>query len=97
MEQILGKFFIDQFVRLDYKVYKKCSFIGCTIHAETGNFGLIDCDFSNCKLSLGEPALKIANLIKRFYPDMPFWIEGEETKEQVLLKMKERLQKEGLI
>jgi len=52
VEIVVGKTFKNQVVRLDYSYYEKCSFINCTIHTEAGIFGLVNCDFSNCKLSL---------------------------------------------
>lgn len=97
MEKIIGKTFRSQFVNLDFSDYEKCNFIDCTIHTDYGIFRATDCDFSKCKLDLGNPATNIAKLIKGFFPDMPMWIEGEETKEKVLQKMKERLEKEGMI
>jgi len=98
LEKIIGKTFRNTTVNIDFSEYEKCSFINCVIHTDTGQFGrIVDCDFSNCKLSLGDPAKKIAELIRMFYPDMPFWLEGKETKEQVLQRMKSRLQKEGVI
>ena len=35
--------------------------------------------------------------MKNFNPDMPIWFENEETKEQVLQRMKKKLQDEGMI
>lgn len=98
METIIGRTFRNERVNIDFSGYEKCSFINCVIHTDTGQFGKIaDCDFSNCKLSLGEPAKRIAELIRMFYTDTPFWIEGEETREQVLQRMKRFLEKEGVI
>jgi hypothetical protein len=98
MEKIIGKTFRNTMVNIDFSEYEKCSFINCSIHTDTGQFGKItSCDFTDCKLSLGEPAKKIAELIRMFYPDTPFWIEGLESKEQVLRKMKSFLEKEGVI
>jgi hypothetical protein len=97
MEKIVGRTFKNEFVNLDFSSYEKCSFVGCTIHTDYGIFRLVNCDFSNCKLDLGIPAQNMAKLIKLFFPDTPIWIEGEETKEQVLRKMKKKLEDEGIV
>ena len=97
MDKIVGGTFKNEAVNLDFSHYEKCSFINCTIYTDYGTFKLVDCDFSNCRLDLGHPAQNIAMLIRLFFPDMPVWIEGKETKEQVLERMKKRLQDEGMI
>jgi hypothetical protein len=97
MDKIVGRTFRNEFVNLDFSDYEKCSFLNCTIHTDYGLFRATNCDFSNCKLDLGIPAQNIARLIKLFFPDMPMWIEGEETKKQVLQRMKKKLEDEGIV
>lgn len=98
MEKIVGRTFRNERVNVDFSEYEKCTFINCTVHTDTGQFGkIVNCDFHNCKLSLGDPAKRIAELIRIFYPDTPFWIEGVETREQVLHKMRKFLEEEGVI
>ena len=97
MDKIVGKTFRNETVDLENRWFEKCSFVKCVICADRGNFSLVDCDFSECKLSLGKYAVTIAKLLKLFYPDTPIWIEGEATKEQVLQRMKKKLQDEGVI
>jgi hypothetical protein len=97
MQKIVGRIFKNEKINLDFSAYEKCTFINCEIYTDYGIFGLVNCDFSNCKLSLGNPANNIARLIKLFYPDMPIWFENEETKEQVLQRMKKKLRDEGII
>ena len=97
MEKIIARTFKNEIVNLDYSEYNKCSFTNCVIHTDVGIFSAVNCDFSECKLDLGQQATNIAKLIRLFYPDMPFWIEGEERKEQVLQRMKKKLQDEGVI
>ena len=97
MNVIIGKTFRNERIDLENTAFQKCSFINCEIYADKGNFNLVNCNFSKCKLSLGKSAAAITKLLTLFYPDMPLWVEGEETKEQVLLRMKKKLQQEGLI
>lgn len=97
MKQTIGKTFRNERVELDYSTYEKCSFIKCEIYTNVGDFSLIDNDFSDCRLSLGPNARNIAKLIQLFFPDMPIWFAPEENREQVLQKMKGRLQIEGLV
>jgi hypothetical protein len=97
MEKVVGKTFRNERINLDYSIYERCSFINCELVTESGIFSLANNDLSGCRLNLGGAARNIAMLIKMFYPDMPIWFEPDETKQQILQKMKERLQKEGLI
>ena len=97
MDKIIGRTFRNETVNLDFSDYEKCSFINCIMHTDYGIFRLVDCDLSDCKLDLGHPAQNIAMLIKMFFPDMPIWIEGKETKQEVLQRMKKKLQEEGVI
>ena len=97
MNVIIGKTFRNERIDLENTAFQKCSFINCEIYADKGNFNLVNCDFSKCKLILGKSATTIAKFLRLFYADMPLWVEGEETKEQVLLRMKKKLQEEGLI
>ena len=91
MEKIVGRTFKNEFINLDFSAYEKCNFVNCTIHTDYGLFRAVNCDFSNCKLDLGNPAQNIAKLIKGFFADMPIWFEGEETREQALQRMKKNL------
>lgn len=97
MEKVIGKTFQNTDVFLDYSDYEKCNFINCTIHTDSGIFRLVNCDFTNCRLDMGTQARNIALLIKLFYPDTPIWFEGQETKQQVLQRMKKKLQDEHII
>lgn len=97
MNKIIGRTFRNEQINLDFTDWEKCTFINCTIHVNYGIFSAKDCDFMNCKKNLGFPASNIARLIKLFHPDMPLWFEGEETREEVLQRMKERLEKEHII
>ena len=97
MDKIIGRTFRNEAVNLDFSDYEKCTFVNCTIYFDYGIFRATNCDFSGCKLELGPHAQNVARMIKGFYPDMPLWIEGEETKEQVLQRMKKKLQDEGVI
>lgn len=96
MDKNVGRTFRDQLVNVDFSEYEKCNFIGCVIHIEYGITRITQCDFSaDCNLRLGGPAMNIAKIIKLLNPNMPIWFTGEETKEDVLQKMKDRLKKEN--
>jgi hypothetical protein len=97
MEKIIGRTFRSESVDLENCAFEKCTFINCEIRVDRGNFSLINCDLSDCRLSLGKYAVNIAQLLMLFYPDMPIYVEGKETKEQVLQRMKKKLQDEGVI
>ena len=97
MEQVIGQIFRNKRVELDGHSYEKCTFINCELYTELGYFKLTENDLSGCKLNLGGFAQNIAVLIRMFYPDMPLWIEGKESKLDVLERMKKRLQDEGLV
>lgn len=97
MEKIVGRTFRNQNVNLDFSDYEKCSFVGCTIHTDYGTFRLVNCDFSDCKIDLGGPAQNMSKLLRLFFPNMPIWFAEEETREQVLQRMKKKLQEEGVI
>jgi hypothetical protein len=71
MEQIIGKAFKNQKVRIDFSEYEKCTFVNCEIVLEYGITSLVDCDFSKCKLTLAGNAIAIAKIMKLFYPDLP--------------------------
>jgi hypothetical protein len=96
LENIIGQVFRNKRIELDGHSYQKCTFVNCELYTEIGNFSLVENDFSNCSLGLGGFAQNVAVLIKMFYPDTPLWFKPE-TKEQVLQKMKKKLQDEGII
>lgn len=96
MEKIVNKTFKGQLVNVDFSEYEKCNFIGCMIHIEYGITRLSNCDLSDCNLSLGGPAMNIAKIIRLFFPDMPIWFKDQETKEDILQAMRERLKKENV-
>jgi hypothetical protein len=80
MKVIIGKTFRNERVDLEKSAFQKCSFINCEIYADKGNFSLVNCNFSNCKLSLGKSAAAIAKLLRLSYPEMPLWNKGENQK-----------------
>jgi len=96
MEKVIGRTFRNERIPIDYSIYERCTFVNCELYTESGVFSLVNNDLSGCKLNLGGAARNIAVLIKMFYPDMPIWFEPDETKEQVLQKMKKKLQDEGI-
>jgi len=79
MNKVENQSFVNEFVLLDFSLYINCKFKDCTIHTDTGYFGLQGCTFDNCKLSLGKPAENIGRLIKLFFKDTPIFFEDEKT------------------
>lgn len=76
MNKVEGQTFRNQFIELDFTHWEKCSSVNYTIHTSPGIFKLINCDFSNCKLSSGGSAETVARLIKLFFPDRPIFFEA---------------------
>ena len=71
MEKIVGRTFKDERVTLDFTEYEKCNFVNCEIHLEYGITRVVNCDFSDCKLSLTGPAATVAKIMKLFFPQVP--------------------------
>ena len=94
---VIEKIFRKEDVYLDGHSWERCLFDNCNIIIERGEFDLINCEFYNCRLTLRGNAIAIAKVLKLFYPDMPIWFADEETKQQVLERMKKRLYREGVL
>jgi len=94
---VTEKIFRNEDIYLDGHSWKRCLFYNCNIIIERGEYDLIECEFHSCRLTLRGNAIAIAKVLKLFYPDMPIWFSNEETKQQVLERMKEKLKQEGML
>lgn len=96
MEEVIGQVFRNKRVSLDGHSFEKCTFVNCELYTESGQFSMVENDLSGCRVGLGGQAQTVAVLLKMFFPDMPIYF-APETKEQVLQRMKKKLQDEGVI
>ena len=71
MNVIIGKTIRNERIDLENTAFQKCSFINCEIYADTGNFNLVNCDFSKCKLSLGKSAAAITKPVSYTHLTLP--------------------------
>lgn len=83
MKVIIRKTFRNERVDLENSAFQDCSFRNCEIYADSGNFSLVNCDFSDCELSLGKSAATIAKLLRLFYSDIPLLIEEEKKRKMI--------------
>lgn len=71
MDKIVGRTFKNERITLDFTEYERCTFVNCEVHVEYGITSVVNCDFSDCKLSLGGPAATVARIMKLFFPQVP--------------------------
>lgn len=71
MNVIKGQTFENEDVDIDYTKYEDCTFKNSNIIVQDGIFGLKNCDFDSCKLTMLGRAKNIILLAKLFFPDIP--------------------------
>jgi len=80
MNIIIGKIFRNERVDLENSAFQDCSFKNCEVYADSGNFSLVNCNFSDCSLSLGKSAATIEKLLKLIYPGTLRILDEKEKK-----------------
>lgn len=66
MEWVDGELLENQDVKLDFTRWRNCTFKNCNIIVKYGEFDLVGCHFDKCRLSLGENASVIAQVVMMF-------------------------------
>jgi hypothetical protein len=67
-------------IKLDFTRWRKCDFMESNIIVKYGEYDLVDCDFTRCKLTLAGNAISIMRICKLFFPQIP--IIGEDGRPQ---------------
>jgi len=70
--------FRNEDIYLDGHSWFNCKFYDCNVIIERGEFDVLQCEFTRCKLTAKGNAIAILKIAKLFFPQIPL-INDKET------------------